>query len=110
MNIHQLTSTLPAASTAPASQTGTTSSPTPTSVANSAENAFLQLLVTELQSQDPTSPMDPTQMVGQMLSMNQLNELISINQTLQTALTPTSGASVSATQPSPATQSTSGAN
>ncbi|MGA3193514.1 MAG: flagellar hook capping FlgD N-terminal domain-containing protein [Terriglobales bacterium] len=63
---------------------------TPNQAANNAEATFMNLLVTELQSQDPTSPMDPTQMVGQMLSMNQLNELIAINQTLQTALgTPT---------------------
>jgi flagellar basal-body rod modification protein FlgD len=42
------------------------------------------MLVTELQNQDPTSPMDPTQMVGQMFSMNQLQQLIDINQTLST--------------------------
>jgi flagellar basal-body rod modification protein FlgD len=41
------------------------------------------MLVTELQNQDPTSPMDPSQMVGQMFSMNQLQQLIDINQTLQ---------------------------
>ena len=53
--------------------------------ANNAEATFLNMLVTELQNQDPTSPMDPTQMVGQMFSMNQLQQLIDINQTLQTA-------------------------
>jgi flagellar basal-body rod modification protein FlgD len=110
MNIHQLMSALPAASTAPTSSAPASGNPTPTSVASSAESAFLQLLVTELQSQDPTSPMDPTEMVGQMLSMNQLNELISINQTLQTALIPTSNAAASTTQASPTTQSTSGVN
>ena len=56
-----------------------------TSAANSAESTFISLLVTELQSQDPTQPMDPTQMVGQMFSMNQLEQLISINQTLSNA-------------------------
>jgi len=64
------------------------STPTP---AQDAQSTFLNLLVTELKAQDPTSPMDPTQMVAQMLSMNQLNQLIQINQTLQ--------ASLSATQP-----------
>lgn len=48
------------------------------------ESTFLNLLVTELQNQDPTSPVDPTQMVGQMVSLNQLDQLISINQTLTT--------------------------
>jgi flagellar basal-body rod modification protein FlgD len=65
------------------------STPTPTSnPAQDTESVFLNLLVTELKSQDPTSPMDPIQMVGQMLSMNQLNQLIQINQTIQGALSP----------------------
>ena len=46
------------------------------------QSTFLNLLVTELQNQDPTSPVDPTAMVGQMVSLNQLDQLISINQTL----------------------------
>jgi flagellar basal-body rod modification protein FlgD len=48
------------------------------------QSTFLNLLVTELQNQDPTQPVDPTQMVGQMVSLNQLDQLISINQTLST--------------------------
>jgi flagellar basal-body rod modification protein FlgD len=62
------------------------STPTP---AQDAQSTFLNLLVTELKAQDPTSPMDPTQMVAQMLSMNQLNQLIQINQTLQAGLSAT---------------------
>ncbi len=46
---------------------------------------FLSLLVQELQNQDPTQPMDPTEMVGQMISLNQLDQLISINQALTPA-------------------------
>jgi flagellar basal-body rod modification protein FlgD len=42
----------------------------------------LSLLAQELQDQDPTAPVDPTQMVGQMISLNQLQQLISINQNL----------------------------
>jgi flagellar basal-body rod modification protein FlgD len=49
---------------------------------SSLESTFLNLLVTELQNQDPTQPVDPTAMVGQMVSLNQLDQLISINQTL----------------------------
>ena len=52
--------------------------------ATSLQSTFLNLLVTELQNQDPTSPVDPTQMVGQMVSLNQLNQLIAINSTLTT--------------------------
>ncbi|MFP5229854.1 MAG: flagellar hook capping FlgD N-terminal domain-containing protein [Acidobacteriota bacterium] len=52
--------------------------------ANNLQATFLNLLVTELQNQDPTQPVDPTQMVGQMVSLNELDQLISINQTLTT--------------------------
>jgi len=113
MNIQQLTSGLPMATQSAAPTTPTTSNPTPTSDANNAESTFLQLLVTELQSQDPTSPMDPTQMVGQMLSMNELNQLISINQTLTNAFPGTSGTSGSGTTPpapSPTTSAITGAH
>lgn len=62
--------------------------------ASSLQDTFLNLLVTELQNQDPTSPVDPTEMVGQMVSLNQLDQLISINQTLS-SLAPSSTASSS---------------
>lgn len=52
-------------------------------------STFLNLLVKELQNQDPTAPMDSTAMVGQMISLNQLDQLISINQVLSTATTTT---------------------
>ena len=71
--------------TAGADSTGNTPSSDPT---NGSSDLFLSLLVAQLKTQDPTSPMDPTQMVGQMLSMNQLNELIQIQQTLQNMATP----------------------
>ena len=45
-------------------------------------STFMQLLVQELQNQDPTAPMDSTQMVGQMISLNQLDQVASINQLL----------------------------
>jgi len=47
----------------------------------------LSLLAQELQNQDPTAPVDPTAMVGQMISLNQLEQLITINQTLTTPTT-----------------------
>lgn len=43
---------------------------------------FLNLLAQELQNQDPTAPVDATAMVGQMISLNQLDQLIGINQNL----------------------------
>ena len=65
-------------STAPTA-TATTSSSTS---ASSLSSTFLNLLATELQNQDPTAPVDSTAMVGQMISLNQLDQLISINQTV----------------------------
>lgn len=55
-------------------------------------NTFLQLLTQELQNQDPTAPMDSTQMVGQMISLNQLQQLSSINQKLTPATDASSAA------------------
>ena len=63
----------------PAATTGTTSS---SSTASGLDSTFLNLLATELQNQDPTAPVDSTAMVGQMISLNQLDQLISINQTV----------------------------
>ena len=95
------------ASTTPTSPTTAGTTPNPNQAATNSESTFLQLLVTELQSQDPTQPMDATQMVGQMLSMNQLNELIAINQTLQNAFAPVSGTSGSGTTPTASSSTTS---
>ena len=88
MNIHAISNVMQGLASSPMSTTGSASSPASgtTLDSNSAEQTFIKLLVTELQSQDPTQPMDPTQMVGQMFSMNQLQQLIDINQTLSTAL------------------------
>jgi flagellar basal-body rod modification protein FlgD len=66
----------PKASTAPAA--GTNSGTSATNIGST----FLNLLATELQNQDPTAPVDSTAMVGQMISLNQLDQLISINQTV----------------------------
>jgi flagellar basal-body rod modification protein FlgD len=43
---------------------------------------FLQLLTTQLKSQDPISPMDPTQFVAQLVSFNTLGEVMQIRQLL----------------------------
>ena len=55
-----------------------------------AANDFLTLLVTEMKNQDPTATTDPNEYVNQLVQVNSLQQLISINETLQkaTALTP----------------------
>ena len=69
--------------TAGSAATSTTSASSQTSL-SSLGSTFLKLLTEELQNQDPTAPMDSTQMVGQMISLNQLDQLASINQLLTT--------------------------
>jgi flagellar basal-body rod modification protein FlgD len=44
---------------------------------------FLTLLVTELQYQDPTEPMDNVEMVNQLTQYSQLDELTSLNEKLE---------------------------
>jgi flagellar basal-body rod modification protein FlgD len=75
----------------PASARAAASSTTSGSTSSGAAGlgtTFLSLLAQELQNQDPTAPVDPTAMVGQMISLNQLEQLITINQTLTTPTTP----------------------
>lgn len=69
--------------------TSTSSSGLPTS--QGLNNMFLQLLVAQLQNQDPLDPMDPTQFVGQLAQFSELSEVTQIEQTLQ-GLVPTSTA------------------
>lgn len=64
------------------SSTGSSSSSTSTSAASISANDFLTLLVTELKNQDPTANADPNAYVNQLVSVNSLEQLVSINQTL----------------------------
>jgi len=48
-------------------------------------NDFLTLLVTEMKNQDPTANTDPNEYINQLVNVNSLEQLISINQTLSTA-------------------------
>lgn len=55
------------------------------SSASIAANDFLTLLVTEMKNQDPTASTDPNEYVNQLVQVNSLQQLISINETLQNA-------------------------
>jgi flagellar basal-body rod modification protein FlgD len=78
------------------SGTGSSSSTTDPNSASSLQSTFLSLLATELQNQDPTQPVDPTEMVSEMISLNQLDQLVNINQTLS-GLTGSSSSSAGST-------------
>jgi flagellar basal-body rod modification protein FlgD len=60
-------------------------------------NDFLTLLVTEMKNQDPTSATDPNQYVNQLVSVNSLEQLIEINQTLSGAMYSGAGAATGTT-------------
>lgn len=76
--------------------------------AMASEQTFLQLLVSQLQNQDPLNPQDGTQFVSQLAQFSSLEEQIqsntylsSINNDLTSAVTPsgtTSGNSTPSTQ------------
>ncbi|HEX4074092.1 MAG TPA: flagellar hook capping FlgD N-terminal domain-containing protein [Candidatus Acidoferrales bacterium] len=85
------------ATTGGTSSTGSSSSSsssTASATAQSDTSEFISILSAELQSQDPTQPIDPTTFVTQLAQFNSLDELINIRQDIETATgisNPTSG-------------------
>jgi flagellar basal-body rod modification protein FlgD len=61
--------------------TPASASPKPASSLTS-EDAFLKLLVTQIQHQDPLNPADGVQFLTQLTSFSQLEQLMQINQEL----------------------------
>ncbi len=55
------------------------------------ESTFTQLLVAQLRSQDPLSPMDPTTFVSQLVGLNTLDSVTRIYQLLKQNVSPASG-------------------
>lgn len=76
----------------------TPSAPTAQDPSNLTGNDFITLLVAQLKSQDPTSPMDPTQFVNQLVSFNTLQQIIAIRQELAPPPSLTAPGALPATQ------------
>ena len=76
------------------------------------EQAFLQLLITQLQNQDPLSPADPTQFVSQLASFSSLEQITQLNtnmtSVLDNSVTSLIGKTATVTDPSSSTGLTSG--
>jgi flagellar basal-body rod modification protein FlgD len=91
----QPTATLPqsqSGATAPSTtQTGTAQTSSGDSPDNVSENQFLQLLVAQIQYQDPTNPTDSTAFVTQLAQFSSLEQLVAIHSDLD-SLTSTSAA------------------
>jgi flagellar basal-body rod modification protein FlgD len=73
------------------SATSTTTSTDSTATAASASatlnyNDFLQLLIAQMKSQDPTSPMDASAQISQLASFSQVEQQITTNSHLETVL------------------------
>lgn len=50
-------------------------------------DAFLQLMMAQMQNQDPTNPMDSTEQLSQLASFSQVEQTIQTNAKLETMLT-----------------------
>jgi flagellar basal-body rod modification protein FlgD len=71
---------------APVAHAAGTNDPKPATGAGSLGDSttmFITLLTAELKAQDPISPLDPNQMVQQIVSLSQLDQLIQIHNLLQ---------------------------
>ncbi len=71
------------------------------------ENTFLQLLVAQIQNQDPTAPVDSSTFLTQLAEFSQLEQLIAIQGDVS-QLDPTS--TTGSTSPSTGTQPSGSAN
>lgn len=74
MNGTSSSSSSSGASSSASSSTGTST--------NDLQNTFLRLLVTQLKNQDPTNPMDSSQMTSQLAQINTVTGISQLNTTL----------------------------
>jgi flagellar basal-body rod modification protein FlgD len=65
------------------SHAGASQAPAPNTVSSLGSDAFLQLLVTKLKNQDPTNPQTDTDFVAQLAQFSSLEQLTSINKSVQ---------------------------
>ena len=86
----------PTAPTTPATSSSNTNPLAPDQLAN--ESTFLKLLMAQVRNQDPMNPTDSTQFVGQLVQFSQLEQLLGINQGVQTLV---SNAPASTPTPTP---------
>jgi flagellar basal-body rod modification protein FlgD len=85
------------------SLTGSSTSSNSTSLGASApsEQMFLNLLVAQLQNQDPLNPTDSTQFVSQLAQFSELEQVIAIRGDTDTMATSAASAAAAATTTTP---------
>lgn len=94
--------TVSSTSTPPASATSSTTAAAAPTDPLASESTFLTLLVSQLQNQDPLSPVDSNEFVSQLTEYSQLEQLIGIHQNTTTL----AGGTTAATSTDPSTTST----
>ncbi len=89
MQLNDITSALPTANATTSGTTATTSSSSSQSSSGTGtsqtlnEQDFLQMLVTELQNQDPTNPLQSTALAAQLAQFSSVSELQTLNTNVQ---------------------------
>jgi len=83
-----VTATSPVAT--PAASTSAASSAATATTQSLNYNDFLSLLMAEMKNQDPTAPMDPSQMVSQLATVSEVGQAVQTNTNLASLLTATS--------------------
>jgi flagellar basal-body rod modification protein FlgD len=92
LTLNPVTTHLQSAASQSSSTAGTTSGTTSGSSTSgttlpaslTSESTFLQLLVAQIQNQDPLNPTDSIQFISQLVQFSQLEQEIGINQGVQT--------------------------
>jgi len=97
-SLSSLLGSSPSSSTAASSAGGT---PAPS------EEVFLQLLVSQIQNQDPLNPTDSTQFVSQLAQFSELEQVIAIRSDIETAMSENSTNPATPTDASTTNNSTS---
>jgi flagellar basal-body rod modification protein FlgD len=98
-------------SSSSSNSTGSSNSTASSSNSQVSQSAFLQLIATELQAQDPTNPLDPSQFLGQLVQFNTLDQVTGIYNILSqgaaaSSTTPSSSSSTGSSAGSPSTSPT----
>jgi flagellar basal-body rod modification protein FlgD len=89
MQLNDIASSLPSSSpsstgtSAASSSSSSQSSSSTSSTQTLNENDFLQMLVTELQNQDPTNPLQSTDLAAQLAQFSSVSELQTLNSNVQ---------------------------
>ncbi|MGD1094780.1 MAG: flagellar hook capping FlgD N-terminal domain-containing protein [Bryobacteraceae bacterium] len=102
----QDTTTTPSSTAATSAATNSATSAALSASGLGDESTFLQLLVTQIQNQDPTSPMDSTTFLTQLASFSQLEQLIGIRQDTDTLSAADTAAGTSTTGTNSTTNTT----